>query len=463
MTPLTALSPIDGRYASKADSLRPYLSEFGLIKARVTVEIRWLQSLADNSAIGELAAFDADTHAFLNSIVDDFSEADAGAIKDIEATTNHDVKAVEYFIKDKFRGNQQLEDSLEFIHFACTSEDINNLSYALMLKDSRELVVAKMQQVTDSIAELAIAHADQPMLSRTHGQTASPTTLGKEMANVAYRLARQIKQIGQVELLGKINGAVGNYNAHLSAYPEVDWQSHAEQFITERLELTFNPYTTQIEPHDYIAELFDAVKRFNTVLIDFNRDIWQYISLGYFKQRLKDGEVGSSTMPHKVNPIDFENSEGNLGVANAMLAHLGEKLPISRMQRDLSDSTVLRNIGVGLAQSMIAYDACLKGVGKLEVNPQRLNDDLDQAQEVLAEPIQTVMRRYRVENPYEKLKALTRGNAMTREAMLTFVESDELAAVSDSDKASLRELTPATYTGNAAEQARAIKDWIAKL
>ncbi|MGP5494900.1 adenylosuccinate lyase, partial [Psychrobacter celer] len=462
MTPLTALSPIDGRYASKADSLRPYLSEFGLIKARVTVEIRWLQSLADNSAIGELAAFDADTNAFLNSIVDDFSESDAQAIKDIEATTNHDVKAVEYFIKDKFRGNQQLEDSLEFIHFACTSEDINNLSYALMLKDSRELVVAKMQQVTDSIVDLAITHADQPMLSRTHGQTASPTTLGKEMANVAYRLARQIKQIGQVELLGKINGAVGNYNAHLSAYPEVDWQSHAEQFINQSLELTFNPYTTQIEPHDYIAELFDAVKRFNTVLIDFNRDIWQYISLGYFKQRLKDGEVGSSTMPHKVNPIDFENSEGNLGVANAMLAHLGEKLPISRMQRDLSDSTVLRNIGVGLAQSMIAFDACLKGVGKLELNAQRLNDDLDQAQEVLAEPIQTVMRRYRVENPYEKLKALTRGNAMTREAMLTFVESDELAAVSDSDKASLRELTPATYTGNAAEQARAIQDWIAK-
>ena len=463
MTPLTALSPIDGRYASKADSLRPYLSEFGLIKARVTVEIRWLQSLADNSAIGELAAFDADTNAFLNSIVDDFSEADAQTIKDIEATTNHDVKAVEYFIKDKFRGNQQLEDSLEFIHFACTSEDINNLSYALMLKDSREIVVAKMQQVTDSIVDLAITHADQPMLSRTHGQTASPTTLGKVMANVAYRLARQIKQIGQVELLGKINGAVGNYNAHFSAYPDVDWQAHAEQFIDQHLKLTFNPYTTQIEPHDYIAELFDAVKRFNTILIDFNRDIWQYISLGYFKQRLKDGEVGSSTMPHKVNPIDFENSEGNLGVANAMLAHLGEKLPISRMQRDLSDSTVLRNIGVGLAQSMIAFDACLKGVGKLELNAQRLNDDLDNAQEVLAEPIQTVMRRYRVENPYEKLKALTRGNAMTREAMLTFVESDELSAVSDSDKARLRELTPATYTGNAAEQARTIKDWIAKI
>ncbi|WP_201574612.1 adenylosuccinate lyase [Psychrobacter sp. H8-1] len=463
LSALTALSPIDGRYASKADSLRPYLSEFGLIKARVTVEIRWLQSLADNSAIGELAAFDADTNAFLNAIVDNFSEADAQAIKDIEATTNHDVKAVEYFIKDKFRGNEQLEASLEFIHFACTSEDINNLSYALMLKDSRELVVAKMQQVTDSIVDLAITHADQPMLSRTHGQTASPTTLGKEMANVAYRLARQIKQIGDVELLGKINGAVGNYNAHFSAYPEVDWQTHAEQFITESLELTFNPYTTQIEPHDYIAELFDVVKRFNTVLIDFNRDIWQYISLGYFKQRLKDGEVGSSTMPHKVNPIDFENSEGNLGVANAMLAHLGEKLPISRMQRDLSDSTVLRNIGVGLAQSMIAYDACLKGVGKLEVNPERLNDDLHQAQEVLAEPIQTVMRRYRVENPYEKLKALTRGNAMTREAMLTFVDSDELSAVSDSDKARLRDLTPATYIGNAAEQAKTIKEWIAKL
>lgn len=463
MTPLTALSPIDGRYASKADSLRPYLSEFGLIKARVTVEVRWLQSLADNSAIGELAAFDNENNAFLDSIVDDFSEADAQAIKDIEATTNHDVKAVEYFIKDKFRGNQQLEDSLEFIHFACTSEDINNLSYALMLKDSRELVVAKMQQVTDSIVDLAIAHADQPMLSRTHGQTASPTTLGKEMANVAYRLARQIKQINQVELLGKINGAVGNYNAHLSAYPDVDWQAHAEQFINQSLELTFNPYTTQIEPHDYIAELFDVVKRFNTILIDFNRDIWQYISLGYFKQRLKDGEVGSSTMPHKVNPIDFENSEGNLGVANAMLAHLGEKLPISRMQRDLSDSTVLRNIGVGLAQSMIAFDACLKGVGKLELNEQRLNDDLNQAQEVLAEPIQTVMRRYRVENPYEKLKALTRGNAMTREAMLTFVESDELSSVSEADKERLRALTPATYTGNAAEQARAIKDWIAKL
>ena len=463
LSALTALSPIDGRYASKADSLRAHLSEFGLIKARVTVEIRWLQALADNDAITELAKFDAETNDFLNAIVDNFSEADAQAIKDIEKTTNHDVKAVEYFIKDKFRGNAKLEDSLEFIHFACTSEDINNLSYALMLKDSREILVAKLQEVTDSIVDLAKEHAKQPMLSRTHGQTASPTTLGKEMANVAYRLARQIKQINEVELLGKINGAVGNYNAHLSAYPEVDWTSHAQSFITERLGLTFNPYTTQIEPHDYIAELFDAVRRFNTVLIDYNRDIWQYISLGYFKQKLKEGEVGSSTMPHKVNPIDFENSEGNLGVANAMLAHLGEKLPISRMQRDLSDSTVLRNIGVGLAQSMIAYDACLKGIGKLEVNPERLDSDLDNAQEVLAEPIQTVMRRYRVENPYEKLKALTRGQAMTREKMLEFVSGNELDAVPEADKQRLLELTPATYIGNADEQALAIDEWIAKL
>ena len=463
LSALTALSPIDGRYASKADSLREHLSEFGLIKARVTVEIRWLQALAENDAITELAKFDAETNDFLNAIVDNFSEADAQAIKDIEKTTNHDVKAVEYFIKDKFRGNAKLEDSLEFIHFACTSEDINNLSYALMLKDSREILVAKLQEVTDSIVALAKEHAKQPMLSRTHGQTASPTTLGKEMANVAYRLARQIKQINEVELLGKINGAVGNYNAHLSAYPEVDWTAHAQSFITERLGLVFNPYTTQIEPHDYIAELFDAVRRFNTVLIDYNRDIWQYISLGYFKQKLKEGEVGSSTMPHKVNPIDFENSEGNLGVANAMLAHLGEKLPISRMQRDLSDSTVLRNIGVGLAQSMIAYDACLKGIGKLEVNPERLDSDLDNAQEVLAEPIQTVMRRYRVENPYEKLKALTRGQAMTREKMLEFVSGNELDAVPEADKKRLLELTPATYIGNADEQASAIDEWIAKL
>lgn len=463
MNALTALSPIDGRYASKVDSLRPFLSEFGLIKARVTVEIRWLQSLAKHNDINELKPFDDKTNAFLNAIVDNFSEADAQAVKDIEKTTNHDVKAVEYFIKNKFKGNTDLADSLEFIHFACTSEDINNLSYALMLKDSRDIMAQSMQQLITAIANLAKTHASQPMLSRTHGQTASPTTLGKEMANVAYRLARQLKQFNQVELLGKINGAVGNYNAHFSAYPTIDWQNHAQNFIENDLKLTFNPYTTQIEPHDYIAELFDALRRFNTILIDFNRDVWQYISLGFFKQKLKEGEVGSSTMPHKVNPIDFENSEGNLGVANAMMAHLGEKLPISRMQRDLSDSTVLRNIGVGFAQSMIAFDACLKGIGKLEVNPARLNDDLDNAQEVLAEPIQTVMRRYRVENPYEKLKALTRGNAMTRDMMVEFIDGDELNAVSPEDKARLREMTPATYIGNASEQALAIDEWMGKL
>lgn len=468
MNALTALSPIDGRYASKVDSLRPFLSEFGLIKARVTVEIRWLQSLAKHNDINELKPFDEKTNAFLNAIVDNFSEADAQAVKDIEKTTNHDVKAVEYFIKNKFKASKgkesaDLANSLEFIHFACTSEDINNLSYALMLKDSREVMAQSMQQLVTAIAGLAKTHATQPMLSRTHGQTASPTTLGKEMANVAYRLARQLKQFNQVELLGKINGAVGNYNAHLSAYPTLDWQTHAQNFIENDLNLTFNPYTTQIEPHDYIAELFDALRRFNTILIDFNRDVWQYISLGFFKQKLKDGEVGSSTMPHKVNPIDFENSEGNLGVANAMMAHLGEKLPISRMQRDLSDSTVLRNVGVGFAQSMIAFEACLKGISKLEVNPSRLNDDLDNAQEVLAEPIQTVMRRYRVENPYEKLKALTRGNAMTREMMVAFVNSDELNAVSDEDKQRLRDMTPATYIGNAGEQALAIDEWIGKI
>lgn len=463
MSTLTALSPIDGRYASKVDSLRPYLSEFGLIKARVTVEIRWLQALADNAGITELSPFDATTQNFLNAIITDFSEADAQAIKDIEKTTNHDVKAVEYFLKNKFKEHPALIDSLEFIHFACTSEDINNLSYALMLKDSRQVMLATMQEIIDAIANLAKTYAAQPMLSRTHGQTASPTTLGKEMANVAYRLARQVKQIQAVELLGKANGAVGNYNAHLSAYPSIDWQSHAQNFIEQGLGLSFNPYTTQIEPHDYIAELFDAFKRYNTILIDFNRDVWQYISLGFFKQKLKEGEVGSSTMPHKVNPIDFENSEGNLGVANAMLAHLGEKLPISRMQRDLSDSTVLRNIGVGLAQSLIAYEACLKGISKLQINPARLNDDLDQAQEVLAEPIQTVMRRYRVANPYEKLKALTRGNAMTRDTMVAFVDGNELSTVSSEDKARLRAMTPATYTGNAEQQALAIDTWLAKL
>lgn len=457
MNTLTALSPIDGRYASKVDSLRPYLSEFGLIHARVTVEVRWLQSLANHADIHEIQPFSAATNERLDAIIANFSEADAMRIKDIERTTNHDVKAVEYFLKEKIADIDALKDAGEFIHFACTSEDINNLSHALMLKSGRDVLAQSMQKIIDEIAALAETHADQPMLSRTHGQTASPTTLGKEMANVAYRLHRQLKQFNNVELLGKINGAVGNYNAHLSAYPQIDWAKNAEDFVTS-LGLTFNPYTTQIEPHDYIAELFDALRRYNTILIDFNRDVWTYISLGYFKQKLKDGEVGSSTMPHKVNPIDFENSEGNLGIANAMLAHLGEKLPISRMQRDLTDSTVLRNMGVGFAQSLIAFDACLKGIGKLELNANRLNEDLDLAQEVLAEPIQTVMRRYNVEKPYEKLKALTRGQAMTREMMVNFVNGDELSAVPETERQRLADLTPATYTGNAAQQAKNLKN-----
>ncbi|MFG0587000.1 adenylosuccinate lyase [Acinetobacter sp. YQ_14] len=462
MNALTALSPLDGRYASKCDALRPFLSEFGLIHARVTVEVRWLQALANRAEIIEVAPFSNETNAALDAIVTNFSEEDANRIKEIERTTNHDVKAVEYFLKEKIANIDELKNAGEFIHFACTSEDINNLSHALMLKNGREVLVTSMKQILNAISALATTHAEQPMLSRTHGQTASPTTLGKEMANVAYRLARQIKQFENVELLGKINGAVGNYNAHLSAYPEIDWAAHAQAFV-ESLGLAFNPYTTQIEPHDYMAELFDALRRYNTILIDFNRDVWGYISLGYFKQKLKDGEVGSSTMPHKVNPIDFENSEGNLGIANAVLGHLGEKLPVSRWQRDLTDSTVLRNMGVGFAQSLIAFDACLKGIGKLELNANRLNEDLDQAQEVLAEPIQTVMRRYNVEKPYEKLKALTRGQAMTRDMMVNFVNGDELLQVPAEERARLAELTPATYTGNAAEQAKQINDLISKI
>lgn len=462
MNALTALSPLDGRYASKCDALRPFLSEFGLIHARVTVEVRWLQALANRPEITEVPAFSAETNAALDTIVADFSENDANRIKDIERTTNHDVKAVEYFLKEKIEGIEELKNAGEFIHFACTSEDINNLSHALMLKSGRDVLVASMQQIIDSIVALSEKHADQPMLSRTHGQTASPTTLGKEMANVAYRLARQIKQFKQVELLGKINGAVGNYNAHLSAYPDINWPAHSQAFV-ESLGLSFNPYTTQIEPHDYMAELFDALRRFNTILIDFNRDVWGYISLGFFKQKLKDGEVGSSTMPHKVNPIDFENSEGNLGLANAILGHLGEKLPISRWQRDLTDSTVLRNMGVGFAQSLIAFEACSKGIGKLELNAARIDEDLNNAQEVLAEPIQTVMRRYNVEKPYEKLKALTRGQAMTRDMMVDFVNGNELEAVPAADRARLAEMTPATYTGNAAEQAKQVADLISKI
>ncbi|MDO4895875.1 MAG: adenylosuccinate lyase [Moraxella sp.] len=456
---LTAISPLDGRYASKCTALRPFLSEFGLIHARVTVEIRWLQALANHPKISEITPFSTDTNDKLDAIITNFNQDDALRIKQIESTTNHDVKAVEYFLKEQIADIEELKNAGEFIHFACTSEDINNLSHALMLKSARDVLTVSMQAIVDDIAKLADAHAITPMLSRTHGQTASPTTLGKEMANVAYRLHRQLKQFKNVELLGKINGAVGNYNAHLSAYPDIDWVKHSQSFV-ESLDLTFNPYTTQIEPHDYMAELFDALRRFNTILIDFNRDVWGYISLGYFKQKLKDGEVGSSTMPHKVNPIDFENSEGNLGLANAVLAHLGEKLPISRWQRDLTDSTVLRNMGVGFAQSLIAFEACLKGMGKLQINEHRLSEDLDNAQEVLAEPIQTVMRRYNVEKPYEKLKALTRGQAMTRQMMVDFVGGDELSAVPADERDRLAKLTPATYVGNADKQAKALKDYL---
>ena len=452
LSALTAISPLDGRYGSKTASLRAVFSEFGLIRARVEVEIRWLQRLAEHEAITEVPAFSADTNAQLDAIVANFSEADAQRVKDIEATTNHDVKAVEYFIKEKFADNEELKAVNEFVHFACTSEDINNLSHGLMLKEGRDTILPMMQKIADEIRKLAHEQAALPMLSRTHGQTASPSTLGKEMANVVARLERQIKQIKAVELLGKINGAVGNYNAHLSAYPDIDWEANAETFVTS-LGLTFNPYTTQIEPHDYIAELFDAFARFNTILIDFDRDIWAYISNGYFKQKTIAGEVGSSTMPHKVNPIDFENSEGNLGLANAVLAHMAQKLPISRWQRDLTDSTVLRNMGVGMGYSMIAYQASLKGISKLEVNAVRLGEDLNNAGEVLAEPVQTVMRRYGIEQPYEKLKAFTRGKAITKDAMGEFIASLELP---QSAKDELNAMTPASYVGNAEAQAKKV-------
>ncbi len=452
LSALTAISPVDGRYGSKTAELRDVFSEYGLIRFRVEVEIRWLQQLANHPQITEVPTLSAETDALLNAIVDQFSEADASRIKEIERTTNHDVKAVEYFIKEKFGSNAELAAISEFVHFACTSEDINNLSHALMLKHGVAVIRGRMQRIADAIATLARTHASQPMLSRTHGQTASPTTLGKEMANVAYRLQRQLKQLDQVEFLGKINGAVGNYNAHLSAYPEIDWQANAQAFV-ETLGLSWNPYTTQIEPHDYIAELFDCVCRFNTILIDFDRDVWGYISLGYFKQKTIAGEVGSSTMPHKVNPIDFENSEGNLGIANAVMQHLAAKLPISRWQRDLTDSTVLRNMGVGFGYSLIAYESSLKGISKLELNAQRIDDDLNSAWEVLAEPIQTVMRRYGIEEPYEKLKALTRGKGMTQAVMLEFIDTLEMP---DSAKAELKALTPATYIGNAVAQAQAI-------
>ena len=450
LTALTAISPVDGRYGSKVSVFRSIFSEYGLIRNRVTVEIRWLQKLAAHPAITEVPAFSDEANAFLDKMVSEFSLADAERIKDIERTTNHDVKAVEYLIKEKIADVPELHAVTEFVHFACTSEDINNLSHGLMLREGLDHgLLPAMDKVVDKLAELAKEHAEQPMLSRTHGQTASPTTVGKELANVVYRLRRQLMQIREVEIMGKINGAVGNYNAHLSAYPDVDWAANAEEFI-ESLGLDWNPYTTQIEPHDYIAELYDAIARFNTILIDLDRDIWGYISLGYFKQKTVAGEIGSSTMPHKVNPIDFENSEGNLGIANALFSHLSAKLPISRWQRDLTDSTVLRNLGVGFAHSLIAYEATLKGLGKLEINPARLNEDLNNAWEVLAEPLQTVMRRYNIEKPYEKLKDLTRGKAMSPEVIKNFVETLDIP---EHAKAELRALTPDTYIGNAVEQA----------
>ena len=450
---LLAISPLDGRYKSKCEDLAPYFSEFALMRYRVLVEVKWLQKLSEHDQIDELQAISDRGLEYLNDLIEGFSIADAQRIKAIEATTNHDVKAVEYFIKEKFENNTELSGQLEFVHFACTSEDINNLAYALMMRDGRDKVMLnQMREIENKLAQLANNFADQPMLCRTHGQPASPSTIGKEFANVAHRLRRQIAQIESSEILGKINGAVGNYNAHLVAYPSIDWQAIAKEFV-EGLGLSWNPYTTQIEPHDYVAELFDAVCRFNTVLIDFDRDIWAYISLGYFKQRTIAGEVGSSTMPHKVNPIDFENSEGNLGIANAIMTHLSEKLPISRWQRDLTDSTVLRNIGTGLAHSLIAYRATMKGIAKLELNAQAVDDDIDSSWEILAEPIQTVMRRYRIEKPYEKLKELTRGKQIDQQSVQNFIKN---LTIPESAKQELLQLTPRKYLGNAVEQARAI-------
>ncbi|MDG4598060.1 MAG: adenylosuccinate lyase [Candidatus Contendobacter sp.] len=454
LTALTAISPIDGRYASKTAELRPIFSEFGLIRHRVLVEVRWLRALAHHPGIPEVQPLSEAANRLLEGLVQNFTPADAQRVKNIERITNHDVKAVEYLLKEKIAGNAELEAVSEFIHFACTSEDINNLAYALMLREARiQVLLPQLDEMIVAIARLAHQHADQPMLARTHGQPASPTTLGKEMANVAYRLKRQRAQLAGVPLLGKINGAVGNYNAHLAAYPELDWEDFARRFVTEDLGLDWNPYTIQIEPHDYMAEFFHAVMRVNTVLLDFCRDVWSYIAIGYFRQKTVAGEIGSSTMPHKVNPIDFENAEGNLGVANALLDHLTAKLPVSRWQRDLTDSTVLRTLGVGLAHSLVAYQSCLKGIGKLEVNAPALAADLDDNWEVLAEPIQTVMRRYGIEQPYEQLKALTRGQRIERETLRAFIAD---LAIPDEAKQRLLAMTPATYIGNAAAQARKV-------
>ncbi|QUM79808.1 adenylosuccinate lyase [Moritella sp. 5] len=448
LSALTAVSPVDGRYGSKTVALRSIFSEFGLIKYRVQVEVRWLQKLAECDAIAEVPALSVDANAALNSITDNFSEADAARIKAIESTTNHDVKAVEYFLKEKVADNAELHAVSEFIHFACTSEDINNLSHALMLTEARETILLPYcEKLIDSLTVLAKEYATAPLLSRTHGQPASPSTMGKEFANVVMRLRRQMLQIANVEILGKINGAVGNYNAHISAYPAVDWNEFSEEFVTS-LGVVWNPYTTQIEPHDYIAELYDAIARFNTIILDFDRDIWGYICLGHFKQKTIAGEIGSSTMPHKVNPIDFENSEGNIGIANALFNHLSAKLPVSRWQRDLTDSTVLRNLGVAIGYSVIAYESTLKGVSKLQLNEEALRADLDRNWEVLAEPIQTVMRRYGIEKPYEKLKELTRGRRVDGPAMQEFIDTLELT---DAVKAELKLMTPANYIGRAVE------------
>lgn len=446
LSSLTAVSPVDGRYAAKTQELRNIFSEFGLLKYRVQVEVRWLQKLAAHAQIAEVPPFSAKANAQLDAIVADFNPQHAQRIKDIEATTNHDVKAVEYFLKEQVANNPELNAVSEFIHFACTSEDINNLSHALMLQAARdEVILPYCDKLISVLKGLAQEYKTVPMMARTHGQPASPTTMGKEMANVMMRLKRQRDQIATVSLLGKINGAVGNYNAHLSAYPDVDWHQFSEQFVTS-LGISWNPYTTQIEPHDYVAELFDAIARFNTIVIDFDRDVWGYIALGHFKQKTVAGEIGSSTMPHKVNPIDFENSEGNLGLANAIFAHLAVKLPVSRWQRDLTDSTVLRNLGVGVGYAVIAYQASLKGISKLQVNEQSLLDELDNNWELLAEPIQTVMRRYGIEKPYEKLKELTRGKKVNQQAMAEFIDT---LALPEETKAQLKQLTPANYIGQA--------------
>ncbi|MCC2604571.1 adenylosuccinate lyase [Planctobacterium marinum] len=446
LSALTAISPVDGRYGNKTTELRSIFSEYGLLKYRVEVEVRWLQALSNQPEITEVPQFDDAANALLDKIVAEFNEADAQRIKDIERTTNHDVKAVEYFLKEKVQDNAALNAVNEFIHFACTSEDINNLSHALMLRAARdEVILPWCNKLVDAIDALAGEYLNVPMMARTHGQPASPTTMGKEMANVKARLARQVKQIHAVELLGKINGAVGNYNAHLSAYPDVDWHGFSEKFVTS-LGITWNPYTTQIEPHDYIAELFDAIARFNTIILDFDRDVWGYIALGHFKQKTIAGEIGSSTMPHKVNPIDFENSEGNLGLANAVFGHLATKLPVSRWQRDLTDSTVLRNLGVGVGYALIAYQATLKGISKLQVNEQSLLDELNNNWELLAEPIQTVMRRYGIEKPYEKLKELTRGKKVNQQIIAEFIDN---LALPEEAKVALKAMTPANYIGMA--------------